>query len=233
MPLFENPYIDPDTLEHHNTRHSFGGLDPLSILDLTGGFPVPMEWGGTGFMRNIFTPENYARVNDFKNFLLDNSCRYITGGGVMGDGPIPTKYGGTGFSLDDFDIDADQPDNLTAIREFADSLLVHAYSNFEWYEGCNDDFVPGLWVEIGGTGCITEEELETMICGKFLSGYDTGCLHAAKHATGGGDAITPAAIGAATADHTHVGLLAATFDPATGYLTIGAKTYDLSSLEVP
>jgi hypothetical protein len=56
--------------------------------------------------------------------------------------------------------------------------------------------------------------------------------HMATHATGGADEITPAAIGAATADHTHSGYLTASLDSATGHLTIGTKVYDLSSLEV-
>jgi len=304
--MFENPYIDPVTVEHHNTRHLPGGLDPLTGESLfVGQPPLSMEHGGTGFARNTFTLENYALINEFKNFILDTSCKYVPGGGIMGDGPISNKYGGTGFSLDDFDIDADRPDNLPAIRRFADKLLVHAYADVEWYEGCNDDFLPGMRVEIGGTGCVTEGELETMICAKFLSGYDTKCLHAAKHKTGGSDpltaadigacadddsrltdartptahatshktgesdaitpadidacsdsdsrlsdarvplshatthemggtdALTPAGIGASPIGHTHAAYLAASFDDVTKYLTIGTKTFDLSSLVVP
>ncbi|MDD4414628.1 MAG: hypothetical protein PHR14_08830 [Oscillospiraceae bacterium] len=50
MPQFENPYINPDTLEHHAERHSAGGLDELTptmigIADI----PVlPVNLGGTG-----------------------------------------------------------------------------------------------------------------------------------------------------------------------------------------
>jgi len=50
MPQFETPYINPDTVEHHASRHSAGGLDglTLSMLGLHAvASPLPVASGGT------------------------------------------------------------------------------------------------------------------------------------------------------------------------------------------
>ena len=171
MPQFENPYIDPVTVEHHASRHSVGGLD-------------------------VLTPSMIG--------LADLDC-------------VPVALGGT-----------DATDGYSAFWNLA-------------YEGL-DPSSPGggepLYVEYGGTGVSTVEEFSTVLGLIFgsdarLTDARVPLAHAASHAMGGVDALAPADIGAALATHSHAGYLEATFDDATNHLTIGAKTFDLTSLLVP
>jgi len=106
-----------------------------------------------------------------------------------GGTPLKINWGGTGFS----GLSPD-PDNLPALRTFFTQGLFFAFAPYEFYDGA--PVASGIPVNCGGTGCTDEGQLETLIGTKFLSGYDTNCIHAAKHKTGGSDAITPADIDA-------------------------------------
>ena len=224
MPQFENPYVNPFTVEHHNLRHLPGGLDPLTGESLfVGQPPLSIEHGGTGFDFDDLNCSSYPGILRVKKFFGFGLGCYLGAGGE----PLDPTFGGTGFR----GLNYTTPENLQRVRDFFDIGLWYTFGSESFYEGC--EIGTGIPVDCGGTGCTDETQLEVMIGTKFLSGYDTNCLHAVKHAIGGTDVITPADIGAALATHSHAGYLEATFDDATNHLTIGAKTFDLTSLLVP
>ena len=301
MPNVIQPYVNPDTLEHHNTRHLPDGLDPLTGESLfIGQPPLSVAHGGTGYDGDYDNPETVANLRSLftygLHFALDPAY-----GGI----PLSDWMGGTDFSCD-----YQNPETLTKIRTFFTRGMRYTYRLFDggtpismelggtgfsglipsaenlpnmrtfFKQGIFFAFAPcdfgagvslgtGIPIDCGGTGCTDNTQLETLIGARYLAGYDANCKHAAKHKTGGtdviapadigacasndtrltdartptahldshktggSDAIAPADIGAADASHIHAGYLEASFDDTTNYLTIGTKTFDLSSLVVP
>ena len=183
--------------------------------------PLPVELGGTGvtnpndFFSYLGSSIMISHSADFMNQILSgvmarNSAAFVT----AFEGVMHTSFA-TSFPAFAGFLQRDPGQTMTVIHDlFLNSGLTYS-------------------------GCVTMKEVISTDYdgfgdqfGDIFQGWYSKFAHASRHGSGGTDPITPAAIGAATADHTHSGYLEASFDSETGYLTVGGKTYNLSTLEV-
>ena len=201
----------------------FSLLASITLIPTLGGQPLDIPYGGTGFSSDIEgvpSSSDIAGICKFVDFIHLYS---------LGDKPLSVAYGGTGKSvtLVPADIGAAASTHAAAHKtagadaiapaDIGAAAATHAAAH-----------------KTGGSDVITAADIGA--CGDSdsrLSDSRTPLSHATTHEMGGTDALTPAGIGASPIGHTHAGYLEASFDDVTNYLTIGGKTFDLSSLVVP
>lgn len=215
MPTVSNPYVNPVDLantspKYHASQHSKGGFDPLTPADI-GAAPADHshDTPGTISWQNVTDkPDEFAPFSHAATHGSDGGDPIALDASQIASGVVPLERLPHGC-LERLVIVANDEARFaltTAQVQQGDTVKVESTQMMYFVVDESKLNSPDGYVAYtAGAASAVDWSAVTGKPSTF-----SPSLHAATHASGGSDPITPASIGAANVNHTHSGLQSVT-----------------------
>lgn len=251
MPTVNNPYVNPVDLantapKYHASQHSKGGFDPLTPADIGAApadhshdTPVSVAWDNVTGKPAKFSPSVHAATHG-----SDGGDPIALDASQIASGIVPLERLPHGclerlvivandearFALTTAQVqqgDTVKVESTQMMYFVVDESKLNSPDGYVAYTAGAASAVD--WSAVTGKP-ETYPSSWSQISGKPVT-YSPSS-HAATHASGGSDPITPASIGAAAADHTHSGVVQSvtvvcTPTDGSGYIEFSNATWML------
>lgn len=224
MPTVNNPYVNPVDLantapKYHASQHSKGGFDPLTPADIgaapadhTHDTPVSVAWDNVMGKPAKFSPSVHAATHG-----SDGGDPIALDASQIASGVIPLERLPHGCLERLVIVANDEARFALTTAQVQQGDTVKVESTQMMYFVVDESKLNSPDGYVAYTAGAASAVDWSAVTGKPATFSPS--LHAATHASGGSDPITPASIGAATADHTHSGAvqnITAVYSPISG-----------------
>ena len=212
MPTVNNPYVNPVDLantapKYHASQHSEGGFDPLTPADIgaapadhTHDTPVSVAWDNVTGKPAKFSPSVHAATHG-----SDGGDPIALDASQIASGVVPLERLPNGCLERLVIVANDEARFALTTAQVQQGDTVKVESTQMMYFVVDESKLNSPDGYVAYTAGAASAVDWSAVTGKPATFSPS--LHAATHASGGSDPITPASIGAASADHTHSGVV--------------------------
>ena len=227
MPTVNNPYVNPVDLantapKYHASQHSKGGFDPLTPADIgaapadhTHDTPGTISWQNVTDKPDEFAPSPHAATHG-----SDGGDPIALDASQIATGIVPLERLPHGCLERLVIVVNDEARFALTTAQVQQGDTVKVESTQMMYFVVDESKLNSPDGYVAYTAGAASAVDWSAVTGK-PSTFEPS-LHAATHASGGSDPITPASIGAATANHTHSGVI----QNVTAVYSLRGSSYD-------
>lgn len=224
MPTVNNPYVNPVDLantapKYHASQHSKGGFDPLTPADIGAApadhshdTPSTISWQNVTDKPDEFAPSPHAATHG-----SDGGDPIVLDASQIASGIVPLERLPHGCLERLVIVANDEARFALTTAQVQQGDTVKVESTQMMYFVVDESKLNSPDGYVAYTAGAASAVDWSAVTGK-PSTFEPS-LHAATHASGGSDPITPASIGAAAANHTHSGVIqnvTAVYSPVSG-----------------